>query len=200
MKKDLPLYELFIDPETDRLVSAVALVEYPAIESDFIAFAEASLRLQFNDDKMELLGAGMIPDLPIYRKDKDGYEYNVVFSKDTVREIAQQYFKSGFQANTNLHHKAIPAHSYIYQSFLVDESKGIKAPKGIDVPDGSWIVGVKVENADVWQSIKEGKVKGFSIEGDFRYKEVFENIKKQIKNKEDEELLQLVKQFINKIK
>lgn len=188
MEKKLPIYELRINDEDEAIVNMVSLVEEPAIESNFFAFSKEYQQFNTNDEKMEIIGVAMIPDQLIYRKDKSGKEFNVFFSKETIRQIAQQYMKSGFQNNTNLNHKAIPADSFIFQSYLVDEEKGIKAPSNITAPDGSWIVGMKVESPKTWGLVKEGKVKGFSIEG------VFEMIEaKMAKHKsEDEEILELI--------
>ena len=179
-KKKLPRYELKINIKDDAIVSGIALVEQPAIESNFLAFAKEKGFAEFaaNDEKMELLGAAMIPDQLIYRFDKQTQEeFEVYFTADTIRQIAQQYFKSGFQSNMNLNHTSVPAKSYIFQSFIVDSSKGLVAPKGLDAPDGSWIIGVKVEDKEVWNDIKAGKVQGFSIEGMFEFLEV--NLSKQ---------------------
>jgi len=39
---------------------------------------------------------------------------------------------------------------------------------GLDVPVGTWMGSVKVDNDDIWNDyVKTGKVKGFSIEGYF---------------------------------
>lgn len=167
--KKLPLIELTINPEDNSFVSAVALVESPAIESDFIAFSKTAKQyFSANDEMKELLGAAMIPDMPIYRNSEQTGEYVATFSKATIRQIAQVFAQKGFFNNTNIEHTLIPAESYIFQSYITDEAKGINAPKGIDVPDGSWIVGVKVLNDSVWQNIKSGHIKGFSVEGIFR--------------------------------
>jgi hypothetical protein len=171
-KKKLPVYELKINLKDDAIVSAIALVEEPAIESNFLAFNNQVKYSEFavNDDRMELLGAAMIPDQLIYRIDgKTNEEFEVFFSKDTIREIAQQYLKYGFQNSMNLNHTAIPSKSYLFQSYIVDSSRGMSAPKGIDVPDGTWIIGVKVEDKNTWNDIKAGKVQGFSIEGMFEF-------------------------------
>lgn len=188
-------YRLKINPKQGAEVSAIAMVEEPAIESNFLAFSKQQPEaFATNDDKQELIGAALIPDHLIYRKDKKtGEEYDVYFTAEDIREIAQQYMKYGYQNNMNLGHTSIPAKSFIYQSFIVDSSKGVTAPKGIDVPDGSWIVGVKVDDGEVWNNIKEGKIKGFSIEGVFDFLEV------QMSNEEDyeAELSQLLNQINN---
>ncbi len=162
---NLPLIELRIDEANNSFVSAIALVENPAIESDFIAFNQ-TLNFSLNEERQELLGAAMIPDKPIYRNSDAGGFY-AVFSKDTIRQIAQVYAQKGLFNNTNIEHTLIPAESFVFQSYIVDASKNISAPAGIIAPDGSWIVGVKVCNPTVWQNIKAGNIKGFSVEGIF---------------------------------
>lgn len=193
MKKEIPTYEIFIDENEDSFVSAVALVDRPAIEKNFMAFNEhKELKFSYDDKKMELLGPAMIPDMEIYRKDPDtGAEYNVYFSKETIRQIAQVFFKKQFNNNVNLAHTDIPAHSYIFQSYIVDEEKGINSPKGMKVPDGSWIVGMKVTDKEVWNDVKSGKVKGFSVEGIFQ----FTNQKAIEPSEEEKEILELLRRF-----
>ena len=187
-----PTYELTIDG-TESFVDAIALVENPAIEKEFLAFTDTTpIKFSVDDDKMELLGAAMVPNQLIYRRNDDGFEYQVYFSKDTIRQISQSFFKGGFHTNMNIEHSATTADSYVFQSIIVDSSKGISVN---DLPDGTWVVGVKVLNADVWKAIKSGKHKGFSVEG------IFELIKRKfntIKTDEDE-VLELLKHIQNKI-
>lgn len=199
MKKKLPVYQLTIDVENDAIVSAISLVDEPAIESNFLAFSkQQKLEFKTNEELMELLGAAMISDQLIYRIDPEtGEEFNVYFSADTIRQIAQQYFKMGFQNSMNINHTAIPAHSYIFQSYIVDKTKGMLAPKGIDVPNGSWIVGVKVTDKSVWDSIKQGKINGFSIEGLFQFIQGKFN---KNNNDEDAEIMELLQQINQRIK
>lgn len=188
MDKNLPVYELLVDGQ-ESLVDAIALVENPAIEKQFLAFAEQKkYSFSLDDEKMELLGPAMIPDQLIFRRNEDGYEYNVFFSKDTIRSISQSFFKGGFQSNMNIEHSNVNAESYVFQSMIVDTAKGISL---MDYPDGTWVVGVKVLNKQVWNDIKEGKRKGFSVEG------IFEVIKGKFAQPktDEEEVLELLQQL-----
>jgi hypothetical protein len=36
-----------------------------------------------------------------------------------------------------------------------------------ELPDGTWFIGTKVDEEHVWNDVKEGKVRGYSIEGFF---------------------------------
>lgn len=194
----LPLYEIFIDETKESFVDAVALVDEPAIESNFIAFSKSQENLTFSleDEKKELIGAAMIPDMQIFRKTSGNQGYNVYFSKDTIRQIAQVFFKKGFQTNINLSHSDIAANSFIFQSYIVDEKMGFSSPKGLNLPDGSWVVGMKVTDDKVWQEIKSGKLKGFSVEGLFQMMEA-EIEQKHSKERNQEEELLLVLQNLN---
>lgn len=196
---ELPVYELRIDEEMNSVVDAIALVENPAIESEFIAFSKEQSHFTFskNDEKMELLGAAMIPDMRIYREDENHKGYYVFFSKETIRNVAQVFFKHGFQDNMNLDHdKALDASSFIFQSYIVDQGKGMTSPIGLNLPDGTWVVGVKVTDKAIWSDIMSGKRKGFSIEGIF---ERFQSTFHEAKKRSDEEELMEAFQKINSL-
>jgi len=133
----------------------------------------AKLSFSVNEDKQEIFGPAMLADVAIYRNDLQLGEYNVVFDKATIYKIAQKFFEKDFNKNFNLMHdpnqkcKGV----YAFQSYIVDSTEGRPAPKGYeDAKDGSWFLGVKVNNAEVWSKIKSGEIKGFSVEGVFEYK------------------------------
>ena len=144
-----------------------------------LSWAEAKInsiekqKFAIQDEEERIIsGALMLADTPIYRNDANG-EYYVVFTKDTIKKIAQKYFKKGYQNNVNLMHDSgqVMDGVTMFESWIVDENRGIKPMKGFeDVKDGSWFGSFKVENDEVWQMIKDGKVQGFSVEGIFNYK------------------------------
>ena len=135
-----------------------------------------SIQLSFgaiNEDKQEIFGPAMLADVPIYRNDEQLGEYNVVFDKATIYKIAQKFFEKDFNKNFNLMHDPNQKCTgvYAFQSYIVDSTEGRPAPKGYeDAKDGSWFLGVKVNNPKVWTKIKSGEIKGFSVEGVFEYK------------------------------
>jgi len=139
-------------------------------ESKLNQIERKSFAIQDEEERI-ITGALMLADTPIYRNDGNG-EYYVVFTKDTIKKIAQKYFKKGYQNNVNLMHDSgqVMDGVTMFESWIVDEKRGIKPMKGFeDVNEGSWFGSFKVENEDVWNMIKEGKVKGFSVEGIFNY-------------------------------
>lgn len=174
MDKKIPTYQLIIDDElsSDLQVDYVALVDSPAIEKNFLAFGK-ELKFAVNAEKQELFGPAMLANVPIYRRDNQLGEYNVVFDKETIYCIAQKFFEKGFQQNFNLMHDPNEKVTgvFVFQSYIVDSEQGRPAPKGFeDAQDGSWFLGVKVNNPDVWAKVKNGEMKGFSVEGVFEYK------------------------------
>lgn len=173
---DLPVYKLQIDAsqESELQVDYVALVDKPAIEKDFIAFNESKpLQFLVNEDRNIISGAAMLADVPIYRRDEQMGEYFVVFDAPTIFQIVEKFFQKGFNQNFNLMHnpEAKLQGVTVFESFIVDKSRGIQPMVGFeDAKDGSWFMSAKVNNPEVWAMIKEGKVKGFSVEGIFSYK------------------------------
>lgn len=170
------LYELKINPSIGMDVNVISIVDSPAVESSFLAFSTQEKKETFavvNEERFELLGVAMIPDKIIPRfDDATKQEYDVFFSKDTIRTIAQNYFYSGYQHSINLQHSDTFVNAHVWQSFIVDSSIGMNSPKGIDAPDGTWIVGVQLDKSDtssqkLWEFIKKGTFTGFSVEGYF---------------------------------
>lgn len=172
---ELPVFEMTINPNegSDVEVSFVALVEKPAIEKNFMMFKNQQLHFTVDADKRIISGPAMVADTLIYRRDQGG-EYNVFFSADTIKQIALKFAKKGYAKNLNLFHDpAAPADGVtIFNSFVSDEAIGILPMKGFeDLPDGSWFISAKVENEEIWKKIKAGDIKGFSVEGNFSFKE-----------------------------
>ena len=165
---DLPLIEFKLSEDVEGL-QAIALVDTPAIGLNYQAFANHKFEV-INEDKRIVMGAAMIPDLPIYRRDERG-EYYAIFKKETIKALVQKLFKENKHNNFNEQHNAFKILDgvYIYQSFITDAELGILPPQGFEnVADGTWFIAAKVENDEAWAKVKkEGILKGFSVEGVF---------------------------------
>jgi len=165
---DLPFIEFKLTDEVEGL-QAIALVDSPAIGLNYQAFAPHKFEV-INEEKRIVMGAAMIPDLPIYRRDERG-EYYAIFKKETIKALVQKLFKENKHNVFNEQHNAfkILDDVYIYQSFITDAELGISAPSGFEnVADGTWFIAAKVENNEAWAKVKEeGLLKGFSVEGVF---------------------------------
>jgi len=166
----MKIIELILDEEQEEAgVEAISIVESPAIESDFIALKDQEIKLaQVDGDKKILMGALLIPNKPIYRNGSEG-EYYIYFSKDTVQKASQMYLKNGYQNNSTLEHAETLNGLTLVESWLVEDEVQDKSRKyGLNVPIGTWMGAVKVNNDEIWQEyVKTNKVKGFSIEGYF---------------------------------
>lgn len=172
---ELPVYELLIneDVNDDAEVNFVALVDRPAIQKNWNAFKNKVKFEIVSEEKRIISGPLMLADTPIFRSDAIHGDYYVTFSKDTILKIAQKFFKKGYQANVNVEHN--PDYKVedmvMFESFISDKDRGIAPMKGFeDAPDGSWFGSFKVDSEDAWSKVKNGEVKGFSVEGVFEYR------------------------------
>jgi hypothetical protein len=122
-----------------------------------------------NEEERIVVGPAMIPDKKIFRRDMDGTEYEVFFTKETIRTIAEKFFKKGFQTNGNeMHDLSKPVDLVFFQSWIADESKGIPKMKQFEsLPDGTWFLGAKINSDEAWAKVKDGTFRGFSVEGMF---------------------------------
>lgn len=172
---DLPVYRAEIDSslDSDLEVNFIGLVEKPAIERNFQAFKEQKkVCFSVNEEKRIICGPAMMADLLIYRKDDVLGEYFTVFDKPAIQSIVEKFSAKGYLQNFNLFHQEDQQVNdvTIFNSFIIDTELGIQPPTGFeDLADGSWFISAKVNNDDVWQKIKDGDIKGFSVEGIFSY-------------------------------
>lgn len=166
---EVPVYKLTIkEDDINSGVDYVALVDSPAILRNFLAFKEQK-KYFVQDEKRIVTGPLMIPEIPIYRKDNAG-EFYVVFGKDTIYKIAQKFMKELRNDKVNQMHDASQkvAGVYMFESFIINTERGIHTPKGFDaLPDGTWFGSYKIDNDEVWNQVKDGTFKGFSVEGFF---------------------------------
>lgn len=167
----LPIYELHIKDEGSQ-VEFVALVDKPAIEKDFMVFSGFQKFDIVNEEQRIISGPLMVAEQLIYRNMPGIGEHYVKFSATTIRDIAIKFARKGFQNNVNLMHsedlqvKGVT----LFESFISDTKRGIKPMKGYeDLPEGSWFGSMFVEDDITWQIVKEGKARGFSVEGVFEY-------------------------------
>ena len=198
MKKKI--YKIKIDP-TDQItgMDAISLVECPAVEVDFLKFSkEEPKSLQFaNEEKRIITGVALLADTPIYRVKPDGEEYYVVFDRETIEQLVTKYSKYMFNNFVNIEHsdQHFVDGMYMIESYLKNSERGIVPAEFSEIPDGSWIVSYKVDNIDVWEKIKSGEVKGFSIQGVFNLIEQKEepSIDDMIENDDIDGLLNAIK-------
>ena len=195
----MDIVELFID-ENDEVsgIEAISVVESPAIESDFIALKNQEFKLaEVDKEKRILMGAALIPNKPIYRRNGK-QEYYIYFSKDTVRKASELFFIRGNQNNSTFEHQLPLQGLTAVESWIVESEQDKSRAYDLNVPIGTWMVSIKVNNDDVWKQVKAGEVKGFSIEGYFadKIERPNEPVKDDLSELEDEYLLEELKEIL----
>jgi hypothetical protein len=198
--KTTKIVELIIADDSEELaIDAISLVSAPALETDFVFFGKQKNNLTFakvDEEKRMLISPALIPDKQIFRYDPNtDSDYYVYFSKATVRKASELYLKH------NNHHKATYEHQdrvsgvLTVESWIIEDTKMDKANLyGFSLPKGTWMVKMKIENDDLWKKIKDGELKGLSIEGYFTNK--FEQMQK--KEPTSEEILKALNEIIRK--
>lgn len=164
MSKKIKRYKVGTDSET----YAISMVEMPAIESDFVALAEQKEdKVQVfleSDERHMVYGAALIPDKDIYRNNGE-QEFYISFTKESIEKMSQDFMKNYRQNEVTLDHEEMANDITITESWLVEDTYKDKANAlGINVPNGTWMIGMKVNQIDVWDRIKSGELKGFSVE------------------------------------
>jgi len=183
----MKMIEMIIDEdEVASGIDAISVVETPAIQSNFVTLKEQDNKVELAEiskDKRLLLGAALIPDKPILRVNDDDEKYYIYFSKETVRKASELYAKRKFQDKATIEHERDVKGMTVVESWIVENKEKDKSSiYGLDVPVGTWCISMKADNEDIYLKAKEGKIKGFSIEG------VFDNKEKDEKQKLEDEI------------
>ena len=195
------IVELIISDDNQELaIDAISLVTSPAIENNFVFFGKEKNNLTFakvDEEKRMLVSPALIPNKQIFRHDPNtDSDYYVFFSKATVRKASELYLKH------NNHHKATHEHKervsgvLTVESWIKEGDQDKSKMYGFDLPNGTWFVKMKIENDDLWNKIKDGSLKGLSIEGYFTNK--FEQMQK--KEPTTEQILSALNEIIQESK
>ena len=165
MKRKLKKYKVGMDSET----YAISIVESPAIEEELVALGKQEpIKIQLaNDEKHMVYSAVLIPDKSIYRRNEDGDEYYLEFSKESIEKMSQEFMKEYRQAEITVDHEDIAPEITVVESWIkadLYKDKSVALGLNEQLPIGTWFAGMKVNNIDVWDRIKSGELKGFSVE------------------------------------
>jgi len=175
-------YKVLFNEQENEGVYAISLVSDPAIESNFISLSKnKEIKLAtINEEQRILVGPVLIPDQLIYRN-QDGHEYNIMFPKETIKQVQHNFVQQGYQNNSTIEHsgKSIPNVTFVETWIKEDEVHDKSVLYGFSEPVGTLFGLMKVNNDEIWNDyIKTGKVKGFSIDGVFDMEKV--NLKTEI--------------------
>jgi hypothetical protein len=174
-------------------IHAVSVVESPAIEENWIALNKQYVELKaIDEEKRILMGAALVPNKQIYRKDKEHGEFYIYFSKDTIRQASQIFLKRSNQNNATYEHQMKIDGMSVVESWIIEDEKMDKsALYNFSLPVGTWMISMKVDNDEVWNKVKAGEIKGFSIEGYFEPKEATLSAQRT-----DEDILKAILQIL----
>ena len=168
---DLPVFAAVVDPSDDLCgMKRVSLVDLPAVEKDFEAYASAERKAVrcygVKDSERRLVyGVLMRADYPIYREDDNGRGFYIVYGKETLRVVAELYLKEGRQNRVVLDHDGNEVSGVnMVQMFIKDSARGVDPAGFEDVEDGSLFAEYHVTDDNIWEAVKAGTYRGFSIE------------------------------------
>lgn len=202
MAKRRKKYKVGIDSET----YAISLVMDPAIEEDFIYMSEQEpVKIQMaSDEKHMLYGAVLVPDKPIYRISEDGEEYYLQFTAESIEKMSQDFMKEYRQHNMTLNHEEDATEVYVVESWIKEDlykDKSVALGLNEQLPVGTWFIGTKINNVETWEKVKNGELKGFSVESMIQLED-FSKISDD--KKDSENMIDLsevtAKDFIDKVK
>jgi hypothetical protein len=133
----------------------------------------------YDEEKKEVIGAALIPNKMIIRRDSmTGEMFYVYFSEDTIKTLSEKFMKDKLLDSTNLDHTSIKAKTFVSESWIIEDPLNDKSKSlGFSLPKGTWMIKMKVDSNELWEDIKKGKYNGFSVEGIFQEKLIFNNIK-----------------------
>lgn len=165
----IPIYKAALDSEDSGMI-VVSLVDAPAIESDFLAFNKQE-KLQFSiqdEEQRMVLGAVMIPNRLIYRETADGMPFYIKYEADTIHKMAEKFFAERNINNVDLNHSfELVEGVTLVQAFFKNVEKGINPVGFEDLPDDTLFFQYHVNSDEIWNGVKEGTWKGFSLAGTF---------------------------------
>ena len=154
-----------IDETKDIEMVVNSFVSEPATEKEWLFFNRKKQVLNFYDDEQQIVtSVVMLANTPIYRND-DGYEYKLVFTPESIRKMAFDYFSKNNFNKISIEHngEVLEGSAILLESYFVDSVKNVPQKFG-KIPEGSWIMSYKVVDKDLWTMIKEKKLRGFSVE------------------------------------
>jgi hypothetical protein len=192
----MEIIELLIDEnKIESGINAVSVVESPAIEENFVALKKHEVELkEIDGEKRILMGAALVPNKQIYRKNGDK-EFYIYFSEETVRKASELFLMRANQNNATLEHeKKMLEGMSVVESWIIEDEKQDKSAKyGFNLPKGTWMISMKVNNDEIWNKVKAGEVKGFSIEGYF-----VDKYEMSLQESEEDRLINAIRDLILK--
>lgn len=175
MNNTFPIYDIVIDENSIGL-TAISLVDYPAIQENWVAFSKQQMIWMSSAEKREIIAPILIPDQLILRKAEDGSLYYIRWRRETILQAAQKYIANGYFNNFTYMHPtfynkdmkyedALEKDIYMLRMWTIEDKNDDAITKyGFNLPEGTLMCHFKVHNRKLWQKIKNKEVMGCSIE------------------------------------
>lgn len=198
----IPIYKALVTDDGEGILK-ISLVDMPAVESNWVACKKEKETLKFkveDEEKRLITGVVMRADFPIYRRTEEGFEYYITYDKETIKTMAEKLLADNAQNNINLMHEEGTDTDGVkmLELFIKDSNKGI-VPAGFDdIEEGSLFATYKVESDDIWEQVKDGTFKGFSLEGYFTL-EPTDDVMKYNKVKNTDNKMSKVKKILKSL-
>ena len=197
----MKVYEAVYKEGQNEGVYALSVVENPAMEDIWIALSEHPQKIelaQVDEEKRLLLGAALIPNKRIYRN-IDGNEFEMFFTEETIEKLAHSFMRNQNNNNSSLEHELKLEGMSVVEAWTVENPETDKSANyGKTYPKGTWVTMMKVENDDVWAKVKNGEIKGFSIDALLGLEQV--QFKSNINNMNEEVKKSIVQEVLDGVK
>lgn len=178
----IPVYDAIISDEETGMYK-ISLVDDPAVMSNFQAFDNTRKAVMYkveDEEKRLVRGVVMRADFPIYRYDKNFGEYYIIYKADQIRIMAEKYLLESRQNDVNLMHEEGSDVDGVQMVQYFIKGAGVSVEGFDEIADGSLFAEFHIVNDDVWNAVKDGTYKGFSLEG------LFDLVPEQDKDKVEE--------------
>jgi hypothetical protein len=161
---NIEVYDISLD-DIEQGMFKISLVDKPAIEENFIYFSEQQkINFEANTEKKEVVGPIMIPNKKIIRFNPDMGYYYVRFTEEVIKDIMYRYSKEGLFNAFGIHHAYDTSDVVMLEVWMKESDNDKSKDYGYDLPNGTVFVKAKIESDELFASIKEGDINGFSIE------------------------------------
>lgn len=156
------LYFLQINLEDETGTEILSLVKNPAMESLWLTFSKEEAQIFFSEEKKIITGVVAIPGKVIPRLNNKKF----ILTKEVIEQDSIKFFKRNAIKNVNLEHSKSVNNCYVIESWLTGKVDKSHTMFG-ELPEGTWVVSMKIDNPEIWEKIQNNEVRGFSLEGEF---------------------------------
>lgn len=201
--KGKPIYKAALTADqTETGMYFISLVDDPAVECDFLAFENVQ-NLNFkveSEEKRIVTGLVMPADRPILRQDFNGLYY-ILYDKETIIAMAERFLAMGIANNVDTNHNfEVEDGVFLREMYIKDSERGISPAGFEDIEEGSLFATYHILNDEVWEKVKKGEFKGFSLAGIFAEQEFSAVEEDDITDEEFNEIMDLIQQLNSKMK